>query len=418
MQPLHHADAAKLEVLALGDLLTAYGGPKLALETLKRGGDAAQFMRAIAERARSQGGVGAADAALGFDSSRDAYGYSISRMILAQATKKWDEAGLERDLSNLATTKTGNVPNGAFIPLGVALRDFNVGTASEAGNLVAATIDGNRAADPIRKASVLAAMGAMVLTGLRSTLQIPRFSSSSSAAWKTEISAASQIIESTARIELTPKRSAVQMVLSRQALIQATPALDVALSRHLTGALLELLEIDALNGDGNSGAPVGIRNTAGITTVVGGTDGAQLDFTHLADLEKGPETNNLAPTENAGFVVNAATKRWLRTKAIGTGLGYCWEGGDRPLLGYRAGTSNILPSNLSKGASGAVCSSLVYSSDWSNLVMGIYGGGIDVTVDPITAASDGLVKITAALHCGVGILRPVAFSKMDDAKTA
>jgi HK97 family phage major capsid protein len=208
------------------------------------------------------------------------------------------------------------------------------------------------------------------------------------------------------------------MVLSRQALVQATPELDQAISRHLVGALLELLEYGAINGDGTSDAPVGIRSTAGVGAVVGGTDGAQIDITHLADLENAPEAANVPPTENAGFLVNAATKRWLRTKAAGTNLPYLWQGGERPLLGHRAGVTNNLPSNLSKGASGAVCSTLLYSADWSQLFLALYGGGIDLTVDRVTMASAGQIRIVAALHAGVGALVPAAFAKMDDGKTA
>ena len=169
---------------------------------------------------------------MGFDSRRDASDYSICRLIRAQAEQNWTGAGLERDLSNLATTKSGMAPNGAYIPLGIALRDFNGGTAGEAGNLIGATIDGARAVDPLRKASVLAGLGATILPGLRSTLQIPRFTSSDSAAWKSEVAAAGAILRPPPRVELTPKRSAVVMVMSRQALIQATPELDQAVSRH------------------------------------------------------------------------------------------------------------------------------------------------------------------------------------------
>lgn len=418
MQTLDYSDARSIEALALGDLLAPYGGPAIALQVLKRGGGAFEVLRAVAERAKSVPGDHAADALLGFDSRRDANGYSISRLIRAQAEGRWEGAGLERDLSNLATTKTGAAPNGAYIPLGVALRDFSAGSASEAGNLVGATVDGSRAVDPLRKASVLAGMGATVLTGLRSTLEIPRFESSTAATWNTEIGSATAVTESTARVDLTLKRSAVTMELSRQALVQASPQLDKAIMQHLTRCLLELLEYGAMNGDGASNSPVGIRSTAGIGAVVGGTDGAQLDFTHLADMEKAPEIANCPPTENAGFIVNGATKRWLRTKAAGTNLPYIWTGGDRPLLGWRAGVTGNLPSNLSKGASGAVCSSLLYSADWSQLILGIYGGGIDLTVDRVTKAAEGKIKITAALHAGVGVLLPAAFSKMDDAKTA
>ncbi len=417
MIPISTYDARTVETLALGDLLEAYGGPKTALQVLKRGGAAPEFMRAIADRVKESPLSAGADAMLGLD-THETRGYSICRAVRAMMTKDYNGAGLERSISDLVCTKTGIARGGLTIPLALMARDFNVGTAAEAGNLVGMAVAGQRANDPLRKVSVLAGMGATIVSGLRETVRIPRFNSSSAAAWKSEVAAAATVLEQSAVVDLTPKRCAVQMTLSRQALMQARPELDVAIGRHLTAALLELIETDALNGDGTNDAPVGVRSTAGITTVVGGTDGLQLTFDHLADLEKGPDAGNCAVTENAGFVVNAATRRWLRTKQRAAGLGFVWDGGERPLLGNRAAVSNILPSNLSKGTSGAVCSSLLYSSDWSQLVIGIYGGGVDLTVDHVTSAHNGLVKITAAIYVGVGVVLPTAFAKMDDAKTA
>ncbi len=258
-------------------------------------------------------------------------------------------------------------------------------------------------------------MGATFLPGLRGTLAIPRFESSDSAAWKSEVAAAATITETTARVELTPKRSAVTMLASRQALVQATPQLDAAISRHLTGALLEQLEYGALNGTGSNDSPVGIRSTSGVGAVVGGTNGAALAYDHLVDLESAPGAANAPETEFSGFLVNSLTRKHLRRAAGGGSTGVVWIGGERPLLGYRAGVTNNLPSNLEKGSSGAVCSSVLYSSDWSQLFVAIYGGGIDLTVDRVTLAAEGLIRVTAALHAGVGALIPAAFSKMDDA---
>ena len=415
MQPLSAIDARQVELLRMGDLLAHLGGQELALRIAKRGGSTSQFFEAIAARTRDTGPTSSADAALGFDSRRDARTYSICRLIRAQAEQKWTDAGLELDLSNLATTKSGTVPNGFYVPLGIALRDFNAGTAGEAGNLIGATIDGARAADPLRKASVLAAMGATILPGLKSTLSIPRFTSSDSAAWKSEVAAAGTINETTARVELTPKRSAVVMVLSRQALLQATPELDQAISRQLTAALIELLEWGAVNGDGSNDAPVGIRNTASVTDVVGGVNGSALAYDHLVDLEYGPGAGNCPDTEFSGYLVNAKTRKRLRQTQRAWGGDEIWAGGERPLLGYRAAVTNNMPSNLEKGSSGAICSSVLFSSDWSQLMVAIYGGGIDLTVDRVTLASSGKIRIVAALHAGVAALVPAAFAKMDDA---
>lgn len=406
------------EVFALGEMLAAYDGPRLAMDTLRRGGGIPEFMAKVLERSRNIPLQATADRMLGFDSSRDAIGYSISRALRAAMERSWDNAGLEREISNLSQDRTSTVPNGFFVPLGVLARDFNIGTASEAGNLVGSVVDRRPEGDPLRKVTALATMGATFLTGLSGTVSIPRFSSSSSAAWGSEVAAAGAVLEETSATQMTAKRCPVTMVLSRQAVIQGGESLDIAISRHLVAAVMEAVERDALNGDGASNAPIGLRSTSGIGSVAGGTNGALLTFAHLCDLEDKPAAANCIESEFSGFILNSATRRYLRTTARGTGLDYIWDGGPRPLLGHRAAVTNLMPSNLEKGESGAVCSSLAFSSDWSQLLVAMYGGGVDVTVDRITLAADGKVRITAAALAGVGTIHEKQFATMDDAKTA
>ena len=407
------------QVLALGDMFEEYGGPRIASDVLKRGGGKDEFMRRISERARSEPLHLASDRLLGIDSDdRNLRGYSLARALRAAMERDWSNAGLEQSVSNIVTTKTESVPNGFFVPLGIMARDFNVGGANQAGNFIGAAVGSDYAVDPLRKIAAVARMGATFITGLKTTLSLPRFTSSSAAAWEGEVDAAGEVLEQTAAAALTPKRCAVTMVLSRLALIQGDPALDATIGRHLVKAIMEQVEYGAINGDGTSDAPVGLRSTSGITSVVGGTDGAQIAYSHLADMEKGPAAANAEETDFAGYIVNPSSRRWMRTAPRGTNLPFIWDSTDRPLLGHRAAVSNTLPSNLNKGASSGICSALTYSADWSQLFVGIYGGGVDVLLDRVTMADVGKVRIVASVLVGVGVNLPAAFSKMDDALTA
>ena len=72
-----------------------------------------------------------------------------------------------------------------------------------------------------------------------------------------------------------------------------------------------------------------------------------------------------------------------------------------------------MPSNLVKGSSGAVCSSAIFSSDWSMFVLGLFGGQ-DITVDPYTLATTGQVRITLNQFFDWLCRQPGAFSSIDD----
>jgi HK97 family phage major capsid protein len=122
-----------------------------------------------------------------------------------------------------------------------------------------------------------------------------------------------------------------------------------------------------------------------------------------------------APDGAAGFALNPQTRAWLRQKPRGTGLNYCWDDGERNLLGHRVGVTANLPSDLDKGTSVGVCSSLIFSCDWKQLWLCWYGPlAVDVLTDRYSRAPEGKLVITAAMLVGAGVAQPAAFAKMDD----
>lgn len=406
--------AKNFELLALGEMLEQYGGTRIALDVIKKRGTVKDFMRRISDVAKDEPLTAAADRILGLDLKRDAEGYSLSRALKAAYNRNWNDAGLERSISDLVSERTGLVPNGFFVPFAMLSRGFD--TATGAG-FIANTNLGTLSPDPARKASVLSGLGATFMTGLGLTLEVPTWSASTDPQYLSEVSSSPVLVESTGKTILTPKRVACYIQPSSQAILQVSQPLDITLGRHLMKAVMEQIEVAAINGDGTGNNPQGLRYQAGVGSVVGGTNGAQITYAHLSDLENQPGVANVSDAEFSGYAVNSQTRRWLRTAQRATGLPFIWEGGDRPLLGHRAAVSQVLPWTLNKGTSSGVCSAVAYSADWSNLLIGIYGAGLDIVVDRYTLAQQGLVQITVTAVVGVGNMRPGAFSLMTDALT-
>ena len=415
MKILNDRDARATELRALAETLHE---PDLGVEAIARGWHRDELLRRILDRQREKPLIDLANATFGGE-ARDLGGYSVTRAIRAQFERSWQNAGLEQAVSDAVTTRSGRAPNGSWVPLSLAARDFNVGTGTQAGALIGADRDrdGRWTRDPLRALSGCLSLGASVLPNQDATLSLPFFSSSTSASGRTGGRAAVAFAETTTQVEFTPKRSSVVFVMSRQALFQAQPALDKLIIRHLTAALMARLDDGMLNGSGSGAEARGLRNTTGIGTVVGGTDGAQLAWSHLVDLEAAPTAAN-APEAAAGWLINGATRKALRKAARGAGLDVILPA-DMRLLGHPAVVSNNVPSNLTKGSSNGVCSSVLYGSDWSALAAVFYGpAAIDLVVDRITLADAGKVRIVAAIYVGAGCLSPAAFAKMDDALTA
>lgn len=418
MIPLDKQEARKYEILALGEMFPQYDGIRLANETIRFGGSVESLMKQITHRASREPLANAADRMLGLDADKEVHGYSLARALKAATERNWNGAILERRISDLISTRTGQVAGGFFVPFSVLARGFSAGTASEAGNLIAPAVEGAMASDPLRKVSALAGLGASILTGINSSLEIPTFNYGNDPQYLSEISSAPELIETTGKVSVAPRRVSAYMTPSRQAILQADASLDVTLGQHLVRSIMEQIEVFSINGDGTGNNPLGLRNTAGVGSVVGGANGAQLSYAHLADMELKPGQANIRSGDFSGYMVNSETRRWLRTTQRATGLPFIWENSDKPLLGYRAAATQLLPSNLTKGTANGVCSSVVYSADWSQMVIALFGGGVDVIVDRITLAGQGLVKITAVAYAGVGFMRPAAFSVMNDALTS
>jgi hypothetical protein len=90
-------------------------------------------------------------------------------------------------------------------------------------------------------------------------------------------------------------------------------------------------------------------------------------------------------------------------------------GGFNVLNGYRCAVSSKVPNNLVKGTSGSVCSLLAFG-DWSQIMVALFGGGVEIIVDPYSLATQGQVRITANLFADVGVRVAASFATMEDAK--
>lgn len=356
---------------------------------------------------------------------REAQRYSLLRAIAAQIPGSNADAGFEREVSRAVAKVLGRESEGIFVPPEVLYRglmtpqqqrDFNVGTASQAGNLVQTTVDAGMWTDVLRPAMVLMQAGVTVLPGLRGNLAVPRKTVAGTLAMLTEVQAASETEPTTALPTLSPKRIAAFTEPSKQAIIQGEIGVEAMISDDLvTGAAVQM-ENQGFNGSGSSPNARGIRNVSGIGSVVGGANGANFAWTHVVQLEAAAANANAVMTERAGYCLNTKTIATAKSTQKAANLPFLWDSGDRPLNGYRAHSTNNLPSNLTKGTSSGVCSSVVFSSDWSMFVMGLFGG-LDVTVDPYTLASTGQVRITLNQFFDWLCRQPGCFSSMDDALT-
>lgn len=399
------------EVLALGEIFSAFGGAAVARQVIAANGGATEFHRKIGERINSASSF---DRAIGCSfSAKDLASFSLVDMALGRP-------GVHREAAAEIYRSSGVVhdASGSPIPWSILTRDFSMGVASEAGNLAdAAARPLEYLRDPLRAALSLGKLGALVTPGFKSNFAIPRFTTDVSAGFVTETGATSESQPGTGLVNFAATRLGGYVEVSQASLISGGPAIEAWLTRCLRGIVIAQLESGAINGSGSGSNPLGVRNTGSIGSVVGGTNGALLNWSHIVDLENVPGLANADESEFGGYLVNTKVRKHCKITQKAAGLPFIWESGPQPINGYRAAVSSNVPGNLTKGTSTGVCSSVIFSTDWSTLLVPIFGAP-DILIDRRTLASTGLVRIIINVWAASGVLQPANFSVMDDALTS
>jgi len=168
-----------------------------------------------------------------------------------------------------------------------------------------------------------------------------------------------------------------------------------------------------LHGAGSGGEPTGVYSsstnliTAGANGVAFSTWGVTA-YAAAVSLESEVSTDNV-DISRCAFITNPKVKAALRTAPQASSTAqFVWSDigggqvGDGSILGYRAMVTNQVLSNRTVGSAQGTCSSLFFG-DWSEVVLGFWGGGLDITVDPFTNANIRQINLYATQYCDVGL---------------
>lgn len=261
-----------------------------------------------------------------------------------------------------------------------------VGTATKGKEAVAT--DKFNFLGPLRSAMVLARAGANFMTGLVGDIAMP-FYSGSNVGWKGEVVAADDGKGAFSEVTMKPKRLTAFIDVSKQFLIQDSVGAEDLLRRDIVDALAEKLEKTILGSEaGTNERPAGVFNGVAADT-------AALKYADIVALEAAIEEANV--TGELKYIVSPAAKAVLRTTTKDTGSGrFIMEGGEVegiPVL-----------------STSAVVSKGVLLGDFRELVIGQWGG-IDLTIDPVTKATEGMVRIVINAYFDAVVRRPAAFQK-------
>jgi HK97 family phage major capsid protein len=259
---------------------------------------------------------------------------------------------------------------------------------------------------------VLTRLGAQTLSGLTSNVDFPLLSTAPTVAWAAENDAASDAGAALNKVSLTPHRLTNFIPISKLLLIQDAVGIEERLWNTFIEATIAQLQYGVINGGSN--APTGILATSNIGSVAGGTNGAAPTLAHILSLIKAVAIVN-ADIGSLGFLTSPMVRWKLQNTNIATGYPQMvWDLlQNDSLLGYKVGVTTSSSDTLTKGGSGAVCSSIIFGN-FNDLTIGQFGA-LDLTVDPYTGAKSNLINLILNGFYDAAVMRPASFAAMKDA---
>ena len=320
-------------------------------------------------------------------------------------------------------------PNGFMVPKMCAYkshnpnsemeaRDLSVGTTTAGGFLVE-TKNGGLIGflDPN---TPLIALGARILTGLQGNLTFPRQTARATGYPVAEAAAITESQQTLAQLSLSPKRQGAYTEFSLQLLRQGSPDVEQWLRDDLRTVLSVLQEQYAIQGTGSSSQPTGITATSGIGSVAGGTNGLIPTWGNIVGLETEVAVDN-ALRGKLGYLTTPQVVGVLKqVKRDVAGNGFIMEGnndmGMGMVNGYKAASSTLVPSTLTKGSASGICHAIIFGN-FEELILA-YWGGVEIVLDPYSLATTGSYRITANAFMDVGVRRAQSFAAMLDALIA
>jgi len=414
---LQEQRATKVAALkALGNDLTGDNATKFdALETEVRDLDK-QIGRAktLAEIERAAPAIVSSDNLGDGKYEERARDFSITKAISAAIGDNVD-AGFEREMSQEVAKRSGRKFQGIAVPDEVFLEQRTLLAGSTAADLIPNVHRGDLFIDRLRAKLVVGRLGATVLDGLVGTVDIPRQTGSSTGQWVAEDGSLTETDAAFDDVNLAPKTVGAMTSFSRRTLINAVPAIEQLVRNDLAAVIANAIDDKAISGDGTSNTPTGILSTAGIGSVALGTNGAAPTWQSILDLIAALETAN---AEGSAFLTNPkAVKKMRGTQKVSATDSVMLQEAPDSLAGYVLASTNLVPSNLVKGTSGAVASALIFGN-FADLIVANWSG-TDILVNPYetTAYAKGRVIVRAMRDVDVAVRHAESFAAIKDMLT-
>lgn len=303
-------------------------------------------------------------------------------------------------------------------------RDMASSSTSAGGAMVATDLLHGSFIEFLRAKTLVFALGATRLSGLVGNVAIPKQLGTTTMNWVAQSGLAPESDATFGVVTLSPKTAHGIQDVTRDLLIQGSPAVEGIVRADLLACLATTIDYAAIAGTGASNQPTGIINSVGLAAVLGGANGAAPTWDHMVQLEEAVANSNTDGGMLAYLSNPRVRSKLKRTqKFSGTNGDSVFErpfDGDDPasfgvINGYRAGITTHVPSNLTKGSASGICSAIIYGN-FADVVIGEWSTA-EILPDPLTQAANRIIRMHVYQSVDVALRRGQSFAMMNDALT-
>ena len=400
-QDVRNAEAAArrtmIEMSAIGEQFSRFNGVALAKQAIEKGETVDQLRGQIMNAVTAAQTTQATHLDL---SAKEQKRFSVFKAIRALTDKNWRGAEFELECHSEILKRTGlqeAIHGGFYMPMDIQKRDLTVAAPTGGGNLVATDLQASSFIDLLRARSVLAKLGATMLPGLVGNVAIPKLTGAATAYWLTnEATAITESQQTVGQLALAPKNLGAYTELSRQLMLQSTPAAEALVMGDLAKVLALAIDLAGLEGSGSGGQPTGISGTAGIGSVTG----TSLDYADMIEFQTDVAASNALANGSAYLTTPAVAGLLMQRQRFASTDTPLWTGSvlDGQAVGYSATTTTQM-----------TAASMIFG-DFSQVVIGEWGM-LEIALNPYANFTAAITGIRAIQSVDVGIRQAAAFSR-------
>ncbi len=205
------------------------------------------------------------------------------------------------------------------------------------------------------------------------------------------------------QVPSSPKTYQSSTSYARQLLAQSAIDVDTLVRQDLARDMALAADLAAITGATGGANPVGTMHTTGVQAFVlaaDSGDGGVIAYDDVLKMIEALEDVNADQLGDPGWLTTPGVKADLKlTARLANMIGLPVWSDDDTVSGYMARSSNQVPKTGVRG--GTSDNHALILGVWATMVIGMWGSGFELVVDPFTLKKQGMIELTNLRHDGI-----------------